>query len=180
MNLSNNLTLSQLKKDVHAALKHWHSADDQTGHLLAYLLLVQERQRQLGLQTPAALRLATNETLLDGLKHLQQQQPQATQILQKRFLDQETTLRVSTLLGLSNDQVKHKQRDALRMLTETLLDLENQARADLVAQQGAQLEAQSYTRLFGVDGLSNRLLALLTTAVSPWVITLVGIGGIGK
>lgn len=180
MTLSNNLTLSQLKKDVHAALKHWHAADDQSEHLLAYLLLVQQRQRQLGLQTPAARRLATNEVLLAGLKHLEQQQSQAAQILEKRFLDRETTLRVSTLLELSQDQVKHKQREALQWLAEILLDMENRARAALTAQQDAQLEAPSYTRLFGVDGLSDRLLALLTTAVSPWVITLVGIGGIGK
>ncbi|MCA9872008.1 MAG: AAA family ATPase [Anaerolineales bacterium] len=180
MNLSQDLTLSQLKKDVHAALKQWHAADDQSEHLLAYLLLVQERQRRLDLQTPAARRLATNEVLLDGLKHLERQQPQAAQILKKRFHDQETILRVSMLLGLSQDQVKHKQREALQGLAEILFDMENQARAALVVQQSAQLEAQSYTRLFGVDGLSDKLLALLTTAVSPWVITLVGIGGIGK
>ncbi|MFO7682899.1 MAG: NB-ARC domain-containing protein [Chloroflexota bacterium] len=180
MNLSKDLALSQLKKDVHAALKHWYAADDKSEHLLAYLLLVQEQQRQFGLQTPAALRLATNAMLLDGLKHLEKQQPQAAQILKKRFHDQETILRVSMLLGLSQDQVKHKQRDALQWLSEILLDMENRARAALIAQQSAQLEAQSYTQLFGVDGLSDRLLALLTTAVSPWVITLVGIGGIGK
>ena len=183
MTLSNTLTaltLSQLKKDAHAALKHWHTADEQSEHLLAYLLLVRERQRQLGMQTPAALRLATNEVLLDALKHLEQQQPEAAQILKKRFHDRETILRVSTLLGLSQDQVKHKQQDALQWLAEILLDMENQARAALIAQQGAQLEAPSYTRLFGVDELSDRLLALLTTAVSPWLITLVGIGGIGK
>lgn len=180
MNLSNDLTLSPLKKDVHAALKHWHATDDKSEHLLAYLLLVQGQQRQLGLQTPAARRLATNAVLLAGLKHLEQQQPQAAQILKKRFHDRETIVRVSTLLGLSQDQVKHKQQDALQWLAEILLDMENQARAALMAQQSAQLEAQSYTRLFGVDGLSDKLLALLTTAVSPWVITLVGIGGIGK
>jgi len=180
MNLSNALPLSQFTKDVHAALKHWHAADEQSEHLLAHLLLVQERQHQLGLHTPAALRLATNEVLLDGLRHLEQQQPQAAQILQKRFHDQETILRVSTLLGLSPDQVKHKQREALQWLAEILLDMENQARTALMTQQTARLEAQSYTRLFGVDGLSDRLLALLTTAVSPWLITLVGIGGIGK
>lgn len=180
MNLSNDLTLSTLKKDIHTALKHWHAADDQSEHLLGYLLLVQERQRQLDLQTPAARRLATNEVLLDGLKYLEQQQPQAAQILKKRFHDREKILRVSTLLDLSQDQVSRKQREALQSLAEILLDMENQARATLMAQQSAQLEAQSYTRLFGVDGLSDRLLALLTTAVSPWVITLVGIGGIGK
>ncbi len=180
MNLSQDLTLSQLKKDIHAALKHWHAADDQSGHLLAYLWLVQDQQRRLGTQTPAARRLAANEVLLEGLKHLEQQQPQAAELLKKRFHDQETTLRASRLLGLSQDQVKHKQQAALHGLAEILLDMETQARAALMAQQSAQLEAQSYTRLFGVDGLSDKLLALLTTADSPWVITLVGIGGIGK
>ncbi len=180
MKISNDLSLSPLKKAVHVALKHWHAAEDPSKPTLASLLLVQERQRKLGLQTPAALRLATNETLLAGLTQLEQQQPQAAQILQKRFHDGETILRVSTLLGLSVDQVKHKQREALQRLAEILLGMETAAREALIRQQGAQLEAQSYTRLFGVDALSDRLLALLTTAVSPWVITLVGIGGIGK
>ncbi|MCA9934791.1 MAG: hypothetical protein KC415_12740 [Anaerolineales bacterium] len=180
MKPAHDLSLSQLNKDVHAALKHWHDADSKPEHLLTYLLLVQERRQQLELHTSATHRLATNEVLLEALTHLEQQQPQAGYILKKRFHDQETILRVSTLMDLSADQVKHKQRDALLRLTEILFDMEKAAREAFVTRQGAQLGAKSYTRLFGVDGLSDQLLMHLVTAVSPWVITLVGIGGIGK
>jgi hypothetical protein len=114
------------------------------------------------------------------LELLGKQQPQAADILKKRFLDQETVQRVGRQLGLSADQLKHKQRQALGLLADILYTLEMEARAAYITRQEGQLEAKSYSQLFGIEGLANGLLTLLTTAASPWVISLVGIGGIGK
>ncbi|MCB8980675.1 MAG: hypothetical protein H6657_24965 [Ardenticatenaceae bacterium] len=176
----NNLSLPQLKSDVHAALKHWHSVDDKSKHLLSNLLLVQNKRRSLGPPTPSALRLATNKVLLEGLEQLENQHPQAAAILQKRFLDQKNILKVSQQLHLTVDQVKHHQRDALLQLANILYAQEVKVREVFITSQESQLEARSYTKLFGVDGLSEKLLTLLSAAQSPWVITLSGIGGIGK
>lgn len=180
MQSSNDLSLSRLKTDVHAALKHWHTVDDKTGPLLADLLLVQSHYQELGPSTPTATRLATNKVLLTALELLEKQQPQAADILKKRFHDQETIQRVSQQFHLSVDQVKHQQRQALELLVNILYALEMAAREATITRQEGQLEAKSYTQLFGIDLLSERLLTLLTTDASPWVISLVGIGGIGK
>ncbi|GJM41965.1 MAG: hypothetical protein DHS20C20_22470 [Ardenticatenaceae bacterium] len=175
-----DLLLQQLKKDVHAALKNWHTVDDSPENLLTDLLLVQNKQRELHHQTPAARRLSTNQVLHDGLEQLARQQPQAADLLKKRFHDQQTILNVSHQLSFSVDQVKHKQREALSQLTTILCELEMEAREAYMIRQESQLEAKSYTQLFGISSLSDRLLSLLTPDASPWVITLVGIGGIGK
>ena len=68
MNPVTDLSLTQLRKDVHAAFKHWHTVDAKTDHLLADLLLVQNKRHELEPQTPAARRLSTNQVLLDGLE----------------------------------------------------------------------------------------------------------------
>lgn len=174
------LTLQQLFKDVHVALKHWHTLDEKSEDTLADLLLVQNKRREARPQTPASRRLSTNQVLLEGLELLEKQQPQAASILKKRFHDQQTILTVSKKLQLSVDQVKHKQREALRELTNILYAMEMAMRHATVTKQESQLEAKTYTQLFGISALSDRLLGLLTGDASPWVITLVGIGGIGK
>ncbi|NJN53323.1 MAG: hypothetical protein HC804_00365 [Anaerolineae bacterium] len=180
MKSSKDLALPKLRSDVHTALKHWHTVDEKSESVLAYLLLVQDRVPELGPQTPAAMRLATNRVLLAGLEQLEKQQPQAAHILKKRFHDQETMQSVSWQLDLSVDQVKHKQREALWLLAKILYALEMEVREAYITRQEGQLEARSYTQLFGVDALSERVYTLLTTTAAPWVITLVGIGGIGK
>lgn len=177
---ANDLSLPRLKTDVHLALKHWHTVDDHAEPLLTYLLLGQANYQELGPQTPATARLATNRVLLAGLELLEKQQPQAANLLKKRFLDQETAQRAGQQLGLSLDQVKHQQRQALALLANILYALEMELRKASITRQEGQLEAKSYTWLFGIDALADRLLTLLTTAVPPWVISLVGMGGIGK
>lgn len=180
MESANDLSLPKLKTDVHTALKQWHTIDDDARPPLPTLLLVQNYVHELGPSTPATTRLATNKALLAALELLEKQQPQAATILKKRFHDQETIQRVSQQMHLSIDQVKHKQREALGLLANILYALEMELRAASITRQEGQLEAKSYTWLFGIDALADRLLTLLTTAVSPWVISLVGIGGIGK
>lgn len=180
MESANDLSLPRLKSDVHTALKHWHTIDDEAEPLLAYLLLVQNQVHELGPPTPATTRLAVNKALLAALELLEKQQPQAAVILKKRFHDQETIQRASQQLHLSVDQVKHKQHQALTLLTNILYALEMEVREASMTRQEGQLEAKSYTQLFGIDALADRVLALLTADSSPWVISLVGIGGIGK
>ncbi len=180
MEPANEISLPRLKTDLHHALKHWHTADDDGELLLADLLLVQSHYQDLGPPTPTTTRLAINKVLLACLERLEKQQPQAADILKKRFLDQESIQRVSQLLPLSADQVKHKQNQALTLLAAILYAQEMEVRAASITRQEGQLEAKSYTQLFGVAELAERLLTLLTTAVSPWVISLVGMGGIGK
>lgn len=175
-----SLPLPELQKAIHAALKHWHTVHEKPQHLLSNLLAVQSALRELDSQTPAAVRLATNKVLLLGLEKLKLQQPQAQLILKKRFLDRLKIQAVGHSLALSSDQVKHKQREALQQLALVIQALELEMRDAHFTEQEGRLEAKSYTRLFGIDALSDDLLAVLRSNTSPWVVSLVGIGGIGK
>ena len=180
MKLSEDLLLDPLRKDIHVALKKWHTVEGSGNQPLAKLLLVQEIYRQQGETTSTSWRLAINKVLLTGIDKLRNRDSQAASILEKRFQDKETILHVSQQLKVTHDRVKHKQREALKLLAAIVQKMEVEARKSFILRQEQRLEAKSYSQLFGVDAESSSLLKYLTTPASPWVITLVGIGGIGK
>lgn len=171
---------NSLKAELHAALKQWHSVKEPPDNLLSNLVLVQNMRREQGAQTSSASRYFINEVLLEGLEQLGLHQLEGAQILRKRFLDRKPIAMVALEMNLSLDQVKHKQKQALKDMAKVVWELESEARNALINAQKGGLEAKSYTQLFGINALSDRLFGLLTTDESPWVATLVGIGGIGK
>jgi hypothetical protein len=167
----------QLKKEIHQALKQYHLVQEPPDNLLSNLVWIQSiKQTQRGYSK----RFCINSVLDEGLTQLRFHNIEAAQILQKRFLDRKSIPLVSQECDLTIDQVKHKQNDALQELAKIVWDLENEARISMVTAQKSKLEAKGYTALFGIDQLFEALFAHLTTDGSPWVVTLVGIGGIGK
>ncbi|WP_420641591.1 NB-ARC domain-containing protein [Candidatus Leptofilum sp.] len=169
---------AQLKKDIHQAFKHFHKVQEPPDNLLSNLVLVQETQKK---ESAKPKRYCVNVVLEKGLTQLENHQAEGAQILRKRFLDNKSISEVDKELGLSSlDRVKHKQSSAFSELTQIIWDLEFAARNALITAQKSKLEAKSYTELFGIDKLHKELRNLLMAEASPWVVTLAGIGGIGK
>ncbi|MCA9920291.1 MAG: hypothetical protein KC445_20185, partial [Anaerolineales bacterium] len=158
-------------------LKHYHMATEPADMLLTGLVLVQENQHT---QATSSKRLRVNAVLDEGLTQMASHQPESEQILSKRFRDDKSIAQVSQELDLSLDQVKHKQKDGFAQLAKIIWAMEQEARLARVARQKSKLEAKRYTELFGIDALSDTLFEHLTADGSPWVVTLAGIGGIGK
>jgi hypothetical protein len=175
MNKSNPPEL--LKKEIHVALRHYHSVGEPPDNQLANLVLVQSIKQK---QRAYSKRLCINAVLDKGLTQLEFHNLEGAKILKKRFIDGKKIPTVSHALNLSIDQVKHKQKDALKEIANTIWHLEQEARKFLVTDQKSKLVAEDYTALFGIDSLFEELFAHLTANGSPWVVTLVGIGGIGK
>lgn len=163
-----------------AALKNWRNLDHSPQDTLEGLLLTQEERRKAQGNGPTARRLAANRVLLNSIELLQQQNPLGAEVLSRRFMDDQTVLEVAYHLQLSEDQVKRRQRDALDDLIEIVWGQEVALRHSQGQTQQANLPPAGYSSLFGVESILQELVNLLLTPASPWVIALVGMGGIGK
>ncbi|MGB5062122.1 MAG: NB-ARC domain-containing protein [Candidatus Promineifilaceae bacterium] len=171
--------LDDLRTAVPKALRAWSNLAGTADNLLTQLLIVQHELSSANGSSPTS-RLATNQVLLNGIQLLQRQDPTGAKILSLRFMDAETVLMVASKLNLSEDQVKRRQRDAIRRLTQILWEQETAVRAQRAHQLQAQLMPADYSQLFGLDQCEEQLLAQLQPGNAPWVIAIVGLGGIGK
>lgn len=170
-------TLPEWPGAVHEVLRSWHS-----GGLAempwAGLALVRQR---LAEQPLPNLERAIKEVVLDALDRLEQHASRdEARILRLRFLDGLPATAVAHRLNSSVNVIYKIQRVAIEELATILQQAEQQANATRTARVLARLEIQSPPRLFGVADKLAELLVPLTATDSPWLIAVVGIGGIGK
>jgi len=166
---------------VHRALRAWKQVDGTAEDLLERLLLVRARQQALdGDGSPTSARLVTNEILLEGLEALKQKDDLGAKILRERFLNGETVLKVAYRLNLSEYQVNRFQYAAIETLTKILDHREQNYRQEQVRQLEASLPPSTYFQLFGVEQTQISLLKTLQQGGSPWLVSITGLGGLGK
>lgn len=166
---------------VHAALRAWYAAAGSDQNLLEGLLLVQERRRSMsGSSNPTALRLATNQVLLEGIEELKGGDERAAKVLKMRFADGNTLKMAAIKLHSSEFAVSRWQRAAIELLSDILYEREMDARQTRVQAIEAHLPPSTYTQLFGVGEAEAKLLERLLEPDGPAVVAIVGIGGIGK
>ena len=170
--------LDDLRTAVPKALRAWGNLTGTPEDLLASLLVVQ--QAQANADGHSSARLITNQILFEGIQQLQKQDPTGAKILSLRFMDGETVLMVASKLNLSEDQVKRQQREAIGQLSQLIWEQETAVRAQRAHQLQSQLMPADYSQLFGLDQREEQLLAQLQPGNAPWVIAIVGLGGIGK
>ncbi len=163
-------------KDVHQALRSWH--DQQLKGPFDGLLLVQAMGSAGDLKIDQSL--VTNEILMEGLDHVRRINPEAVVLLQARFLSKETAREVGHRLNVKEDVVFQRQRAAIEQLAETIWAKELELRRRRAQRIVSRLDPRSYTELFGVDDLRAVVRAKLEQIGLPWIISLEGIGGIGK
>ncbi len=163
-------------KRVHQALRTYHS--QQSEDVLGDLLLAHElRAGHVG----AVPRLVGNQVLTHGLDHMKRSgDGEAANLLERRFLNQETAWKLAGSLNVSEDVVYQRQRAAITRLAEVLWGLEQELRRRRVQRIEARLEPPTYTRLFGVAEKLAEARAQIEVASEPWLLALEGLGGIGK
>ena len=162
-------------KRVHHALRAWHARH--TDDVLTDLLLVRQRESK---REKSTLRLTSNEILMEGLDCLKQIDDEAADILQRRFLNQETAREVAYRRNLSEDVIFQRQRAAIAQLAQVIWNQEMELRQQQMRRVEARLEPATYSCLFGVAEKMAQVRARLETTSEPWVIALEGLGGIGK
>ncbi len=181
MNTDPKNNQSEFPTAVHNALRTWHKQDSTAEELLASLLIVQLARRELPNPADQAnRRMATNAVLDKALDKLAEQQEEYAAILRWRFIDKDKLFLVANRLNVSSDYVSRAQRKAIGQLAAIILAEEATARAEHTHRLEARLKAPTYSRLFGRETLAEKVHAQLLAPENPWLVALVGIGGIGK
>ena len=168
------ISLSMLEDDLHAALRQWHRSNPTAG-LLDKLYLFQRALAKTG-----NARQATNTILLETLKAMEGEHSQAAQLLRLRFLDQMTMTAVANRLNIAEGTAYKLQKQAISALASLLYQLEQQARLERQTNLERWLSLPPYTQLIGVKERLTTLVNLLTLPGPPWLISIEGLGGIGK
>lgn len=181
MKISPSPDKKMLQKAVHKALRNWHKVGGNEEDLLSFLLVVRAKLAELPMdESPVALRQTTNDILLNCLNDMQKHAPDDVKLLQERFDQNLTISQIALDLRLSEDMVNIRQRKAIEQLTNVLYGRETTARKQHVENARRNVPKPSYSKFFGLEEVRSKILQQLLSEESPWVITMVGIGGIGK
>jgi hypothetical protein len=166
---------SDLETQLQQALRYWCDADSEKGVLSAFVLC--RHAQRTGAATP---RQATNQLLRTALDHLRHSAPLAADLLELRFLDGWPVDRVANRLNYAESTVLRRQREAISQLALICWRMEDEARRARAATIDARIDAPAYTELVGVAEQITTLAEVVSQPAPPWILSLEGIGGIGK
>lgn len=127
--------------------------------------------------------LSVRAILERALDHLATRAPDDAALLRARFWDGRTIQHLAFAQHRSVSNVYARQAEAIRALAQTLWELEQSdaiARQDARATRRRNLPPATWTRLFGVEESLARVHAWLRDPRGPALISIEGLGGIGK
>ncbi len=164
------------EKSVREALTLWSEGNGATSPLKALSAW------QVALESPEVTSEygATDAVLRAALATLAQENEESAHILTLRFDNGEAGHRIASILHIAEGTVWRKQREAIGQLTALLLDEDERARAAQRARFAARLSQPASGRLFGIEKHVKLLASQLLQPEAPWLLIVVGIGGIGK
>ena len=164
----------EFEQRVHKALKFWYDSHPQEG-LLDDLLVAHRVEPVLALTR----RERTNLVLEQAIAHLAHHNPRDAELLKLRFCFHLPVEEARRQLNYAESTIYSKQNQAIVRLAAILYGLEMTAWHERAAQLSGRVEAPP-ARLVGIDGQITRLAALLKGPAGPWLLSIEGIGGIGK
>jgi len=166
-----------LPEAVHSALRAWHTGAPPPP-LWHEMLIVAQHPAASPAAGPGR---AVKQLLLAALNTLAEQIGEdAAQVLRLRFLDALTAAETARRLNLTEDVVYKRQQAAVAELAAIIWQAELEACRARETRVLGRLEIKEPPRLFGVDDKLAELTKILAPEASPWLIAVVGIGGIGK
>lgn len=156
------------------ALQHWHT-DKWLATPLATLAIFQQARRHTDTD-----RHALNQVLLSGLDRLERSHPQEATLLRQRYLDGRSVHVMANRLNVSQSTVYALQRVALDHLRRVVAEMEADASRAIQLHLEARLPLPTTTALVGIEEVLGQIREVLLQAGPPWILTLEGMGGIGK
>ncbi len=168
-------SLSQLQKIVYRALK-LYSQNSSDEIPFSELFVFQQKQQDKA----ASARQASNQFLYSLLEVMQKSYRKDAELLGRRFLDEETTREIAWSLNVSEATVNRQQKQAIQILARILQRQEMEARDRRRDELTGRLEKQTYRQLIGVEDYLDKLVSLLVLPEEPWIISIAGMGGVGK
>lgn len=164
-----------MESQLQQALRSWGDVNTAKG-LLTDLVLFHDAHRGRA----ATPRQANNQVLQTALTQLRQNTPVAADLIERRFLDGWPVDRVANRLNYAESTVLRHQREAIAALAAVVWRLETAARQARTNTIAARIDAPGDAALVGVDEQIDTLAAVAGKIAPPWIISIEGIGGIGK
>ena len=172
------MTPSQPTKDfeaaIHGALQLWHKAGQ--ANPLAHLVLVQQQQTAIG----SSLQAAANQVLLEGLDALAAVHGPDAALLRTRFIDGTPVYAAARERSVAEVTLYQMQHRAVERLAAIVWRMEERATTDRRAVLERRLPPATYAELFGLETHLAELSAVLAAPHAPWLVSVEGLGGIGK
>lgn len=175
MSLVSSSAHQPLDQSVQQALRQWHGrkvAESPLHNLFIY-------RRELR-ATGQHVQKATNKLLQEALNSLSETNTQGASLLRARFQDKEPVYALANRLNLAESTIYALQKDAILELTDVLSHTEFEARQEQRLMLGERLMGQNYSELVGIEEQLTELLGLLTDPAGPSIVSIEGLGGIGK
>jgi len=175
---------TQFVEALHAALKRLRRQEALGQHPLAGLAVVAERRRQGGWpETVLGRAAALQEVLSEARKRLAETDPEGATLLEQRFWRGESVIRLAHERHVAESTLYVHQEQAIHNLARVLWAMEQAARKEVEKRRrwlARNIPAPTYTRLFGFDRIFADLRDLLTDPDGPRLISIEGLGGLGK
>lgn len=166
---------ANLKTHIHEALQTWHDKDSSVAALEGMRLV-----KNIRLSEKCSSKTAVNGAVERALVRLEQVNDEYGSLLRRRFQDCQTPLQVSSELSIAQPTFFTWQRRAIDRLTEIVANLEEEAHRAHISLLERRLQPPTYTTLVGAEHNLSELETLVNRADAPWLISLTGLGGIGK
>lgn len=166
---------SSLESRIHQAFRYWHDPTRDDGVLTDLLTFADPISRE-----GDAPRTRTNNFLREALQRLATDQPDDAELLTARFIERIPADQVALKLKFAESTIFVKQNQAIKRLAKVVTEMEADAWTERRRRIDNRVPAPAAITPVGHDAHMTHLLDLLRRPDAPWVISLEGIGGIGK
>ncbi len=174
-------TPENLQSLIHTTLRHWHKPDAWLDQQWQQFLLIKQRASGLPADGRSHIRhQPIRQTILELLNELYQQDPLSADVLRRRFIKKQTLNKVALALEKDRFDINRIQNKAFAQLADIIAAQEAALRTDSLQKLEQHLPPPSYSQLFGLQQIQSHLLERLIQPTPPWIVTITGIGGIGK
>jgi len=172
---------SNLAHQLHQTLRALHSPTKLAASPLLQSPILVQQQKLHPTATPVQL---LSDLLLQLHDELHQRRPQSADLLHGRFWEGVTAERMVQLDRPEPQSISRfyqQQEQAIQWLVQLWEEAERvAAHAERATQLVRRLPSATYTHFFGVDSVRTQIVPQLADPAGPAIITIKGIGGIGK
>ena len=175
MSRTNISISSDVKNAVRDALKHWND-DNAEQSSLEKLFLFRKLLAAHSFDKGQAKRQLLQQAIEDiGLSY-----PAEAELLELRFRELAPVHKLANHFNIAESTFYVMQRKAVKRFSLHLQKLDADAQTRHKVLLNRRLDSPTYVNLIGVQKYLASLSALLINSAPPWIISIEGIGGIGK
>lgn len=173
-NLTNE-PVGELADAIENTLKHWRD-DDLGASPLRHLYLTRSLIRQKGLSPYQAVKVI----LSDAIDYLETLHPEEADILRRRYINGESARAIGRHIGMGESTVFNGASYGRQLIQRHLQQLEEEVKSRYLTEFSQRLESPTYSTLVGMEKSIRELSQLLQSNEPPWIVSIEGMGGIGK